>query len=291
MMNNQRAMKLASFETENPGFFTAVKQWNRCERLFQYAREDRQVAYESVRRFHEICIATLGVDVTHDLFHAAEGEEFLKLTSIGGGDGDDAYDDNEAKEKRANRRVRFATMRKSKGSCAKEDAIEEEGDVVEAERRAKAPGSEEKHIEKKRGREEDRSDENSSEEEEGGNESAASRTPPETRRNTRSRTCSGCSPIFQPNQLAHMDYGGCMYEDDDDDGDDAGGDDDGVEEEKDIKGCCSECTSPDYRRAKEEQEEEEEQESYCSGCSPVYQPNQLAHMEVGGCLYRFIADE
>lgn len=26
--------------------------------------------------------------------------------------------------------------------------------------------------------------------------------------------CSGCHPIFQPNQMAHMDPGGCLYEDD-----------------------------------------------------------------------------
>ena len=26
--------------------------------------------------------------------------------------------------------------------------------------------------------------------------------------------CSGCFPIFQCNQLAHMDYGGCLYNED-----------------------------------------------------------------------------
>ncbi len=24
--------------------------------------------------------------------------------------------------------------------------------------------------------------------------------------------CKGCYPDFQPNQLAHMDYGGCLYQ-------------------------------------------------------------------------------
>jgi len=28
-------------------------------------------------------------------------------------------------------------------------------------------------------------------------------------------TCSGCFPTYQPNQLAHMEVGGCMYVDDD----------------------------------------------------------------------------
>ncbi len=26
--------------------------------------------------------------------------------------------------------------------------------------------------------------------------------------------CTGCYPIFQCNQLAHMDYGGCLYSED-----------------------------------------------------------------------------
>ena len=26
-------------------------------------------------------------------------------------------------------------------------------------------------------------------------------------------TCSGCEPVFQPNQMAHMDIGGCLYKD------------------------------------------------------------------------------
>lgn len=27
-------------------------------------------------------------------------------------------------------------------------------------------------------------------------------------------TCSGCYPTYQCNQLAHMDYGGCLYNED-----------------------------------------------------------------------------
>jgi hypothetical protein len=29
------------------------------------------------------------------------------------------------------------------------------------------------------------------------------------------RCCPGCFPVFQCNQLAHMDYGGCLYSEDD----------------------------------------------------------------------------
>jgi len=29
--------------------------------------------------------------------------------------------------------------------------------------------------------------------------------------------CTGCFPVYQPNQLAHTDYGGCMYSNDEDD--------------------------------------------------------------------------
>jgi hypothetical protein len=30
----------------------------------------------------------------------------------------------------------------------------------------------------------------------------------------KNKRCSGCYPIFQNNQLGHMEYGGCMYFDD-----------------------------------------------------------------------------
>lgn len=29
--------------------------------------------------------------------------------------------------------------------------------------------------------------------------------------NVKKYFCSGCYPIYQPNQIAHMDYGGCLY--------------------------------------------------------------------------------
>ena len=38
--------------------------------------------------------------------------------------------------------------------------------------------------------------------------------PLESKKKTKKRKrCSGCYPNFQPNQLAHMELGGCLYED------------------------------------------------------------------------------
>ena len=47
--------------------------------------------------------------------------------------------------------------------------------------------------------------------------------------------------------------------------------------------CCStpSCPSTPTRPSK----------SVCPGCHPVYQPNQLAHMDEGGCLYLDFSDE
>ena len=57
------------------------------------------------------------------------------------------------------------------------------------------------------------------------------------------KTCWGCRED-QPNQLAHMDLGGCLY---------------------------SEFVS--------------DSETTCDGCRE-HDPNELAHMEPGGCLHR-----
>ncbi len=37
--------------------------------------------------------------------------------------------------------------------------------------------------------------------------------PVKNKKRKRDKTsCSGCHPVFMLNQLAHMDYGGCMYD-------------------------------------------------------------------------------
>jgi hypothetical protein len=86
--------------------------------------------------------------------------------------------------------------------------------------------------------------------------------------------CNGCYPTYQFNQLAHMDYGRCLYTD------------------IDNKKCLQvfneeECENESSfnRNSDTEYAKETCEKKKCSGCYPTYQPNQLAHMDYGGCLY------
>jgi len=101
--------------------------------------------------------------------------------------------------------------------------------------------------------------------------------------------CYGCYPINQPNQLAHMDYGGCLYPENK-----------RRKVLKDTEETCENETSSKtniniesnklYQYAKETCNKaysyiDKELSSKCSGCFPTFQPNQTAHMDYGGCLY------
>lgn len=101
--------------------------------------------------------------------------------------------------------------------------------------------------------------------------------------------CNGCYPINQPNQLAHINYGECLYSEN--------------KRRKVLKNTeetCENETSSNtniniesnklYEYAKETCNKaysyiDKELSTKCSGCFPTFQPNQTAHMDYGGCLY------
>jgi hypothetical protein len=103
------------------------------------------------------------------------------------------------------------------------------------------------------------------------------------------RECSGCIEN-QPNQQAHMDIGGCLYEEyeysDDDDNDGS------ICSDKDISDDNVMGKSLLYAW---HYQENEKMTNYmksitkCSGCIEN-QPNQQAHMDIGGCLYKDYSD-
>jgi hypothetical protein len=81
--------------------------------------------------------------------------------------------------------------------------------------------------------------------------------------------CIGCIEN-QPNQQAHMDIGGCLYEEYEY-SDEESSNDNSVEC---LAETQSECTVKCHT----------ERAKYCIGCIEN-QPNQQAHMDIGGCLY------
>ena len=93
-------------------------------------------------------------------------------------------------------------------------------------------------------------------------------------------SCTGCYPIYQANQLAHMDFGGCLYQ----------------PLTLDEISICIPVKEPKliHKKIRIHKRKDKDktldlsnksQPTKCSGCHPIYQANQMAHMDFGGCLY------